>query len=305
MRSAAPHRSVTLRDGRRLAYVERGPSGGRAVLYLHGAIGSPLGTDPELERALAELGVRYLLVDRPGFGRSAPSPGRSVLGFARDVEDLADALGLGPFAVLGVSAGGPYALACARELPDRLTAAAVVSGVGPLRPPHAADALPTRVRFALGALVRHPRAATRLGEVGVRAVRARPGLLVRAMTASADEADRCVLADPAVRTLAVEGFLAAAAGGVGNMVEDYLVTTRPWGFAPESVRGHVQLWHGMCDALVPVDDALALAVSLPSCRVALDPDEGHFFFRRRLHEILGALVGREPAAHELRLRALP
>lgn len=76
------------------------------------------------------------------------------------------------------------------------------------------------------------------------------------------------------------------------MVEDYLLCAGPWGFSPAGVATEVQLWHGMADVLVPVEHALQLAVSLPNCRTFLDPDEGHFFFRRRLGDIIGALSGR-------------
>jgi hypothetical protein len=65
---------------------------------------------------------------------------------------------------------------------------------------------------------------------------------------------------------------------------------RPWGFAPEDVRGLVQLWHGAQDELVPIDQAMHLAAALPRVQAALHPDEGHFFYRRRLREILGDLV---------------
>ncbi|MDQ6776703.1 MAG: hypothetical protein M3071_10935 [Actinomycetota bacterium] len=54
----------------------------------------------------------------------------------------------------------------------------------------------------------------------------------------------------------------------------------------------VHLWHGLEDPLVPVEHALQLAISLPRCRVFLDPDQGHHFFRRRLAKILAVLVGR-------------
>ena len=54
----------------------------------------------------------------------------------------------------------------------------------------------------------------------------------------------------------------------------------------------MHLWHGLEDPLVPIEHALQLAATLPGCRVFLDPDEGHHFFRRRLAEILAVLVGR-------------
>jgi pimeloyl-ACP methyl ester carboxylesterase len=110
------------------------------------------------------------------------------------------------------------------------------------------------------------------------------------MTAGAAGADRKLLDEPERCDTAVEGFLAAAGGGVRGLVDDYLLSTRPWGFAPETVYADVHLWHGMQDALVPVEHALQLAVALPNCRPAFDPDEGHFFFRRRLPEVLGALA---------------
>lgn len=85
-------------------------------------------------------------------------------------------------------------------------------------------------------------------------------------------------------------FLAAAGGGVGAMVDDYLLCHRPWGLAPQDVRPLVQLWHGMQDPLVPVGEVLGLAAALPNVQAALDPDEGHFFYRRRLREILARVA---------------
>jgi hypothetical protein len=41
---------------------------------------------------------------------------------------------------------------------------------------------------------------------------------------------------------------------------------------------------------VPVEHARALAAALPRCRAQFDAEDGHFFFRRRVAEVLGALV---------------
>ena len=108
--------TVTLPDGRRLAWSSGGARGGVPVIYLHGAIGTPVCRTSELDALIGALGIHYIAVSRPGFGRSDPSPGRRIADFPADVEHLADHLGLGRFAVVGVSAGGPYALACARAL---------------------------------------------------------------------------------------------------------------------------------------------------------------------------------------------
>ena len=50
--------------------------------------------------------------------------------------EFANALSLQRFGIAGASSGGPYALACARFIPDRLTGCAVVAGVAPLDVPH-------------------------------------------------------------------------------------------------------------------------------------------------------------------------
>jgi hypothetical protein len=41
---------------------------------------------------------------------------------------------------------------------------------------------------------------------------------------------------------------------------------------------------------VPVGHARALAAALPRCRAQFDAEDGHFFFRRRVAEVLGALI---------------
>lgn len=277
---------VPLRDGRRLAYLATGPRDGLLVLYLHGAIGSPQDASPELEAVTDELGIRYVMVSRPGFGCSDRAPGRTLLDFAGDLAALADALGHERFAVVGVSAGGPYALACAHALPDRVAAVSVVScmaqSVG-------SAGLPRIARAALRVVRARPRTCERGGNALLRVVRRHPGLVTRVMRGGAAPADKRLLGESEAGERAAARFLAAASAGVGGMIDDHLVCARPWGFAPRDIRGLVQVWHGIQDALVPADEAMLLAAALPHARLALDPDEGHFFYRRRLREILGDL----------------
>ncbi|MGO9819293.1 MAG: alpha/beta fold hydrolase [Solirubrobacteraceae bacterium] len=80
------------------------------------------------------------------------------------------------------------------------------------------------------------------------------------------------------------------------MIDDFRCYSRGCGFETASVSPAVHVWHGAQDPLVPLDHAPALAISLPRCRMFLHPDEGHHLFRRRLGEILGALLGYERSA---------
>lgn len=262
---------LDLPGGRRIAYTDTGPRDGLPVIYCHGAIGTPLQATVDLGRLTAQLGVRYIAPSRPGFGGSDPVRSRTILGFADDLGVLADALGLETFSVVGVSAGGPYALAAAHRLGSRVGRVAVCSSLAPLGPPHRAAGVPVHIRLALGVLGRAPGFCRRLGDAGLPLVALHPA---------------------ARRT----SFLDAAAGGVGGMIDDYLIYSTDWGFRPEAVAQEVHLWHGVRDVVVPVEHALQLAMALPSSRVFLDPEEGHHCFRSSLERILGVLVGARQAA---------
>ncbi|KAI0508369.1 alpha/beta hydrolase fold protein [Xylaria bambusicola] len=122
---------LTLPDGRTLGYAQYGLLTGPAIFFLHGLPGS------RLEGALFDAPAitpraRIISVDRPGYGLSSPQPNRAILDHVKDIEYLAQHLGLDSYGCLGISGGGPYALACAKALPaDKLKAVCIICGLGP------------------------------------------------------------------------------------------------------------------------------------------------------------------------------
>jgi pimeloyl-ACP methyl ester carboxylesterase len=206
---------------------------------------------PALESAVDRVGIRYIVVDRPGFGSSDPSPERSVAAFASDLGQVMTVLGYKRFSVVGVSAGAPYALACGSALPGRVHAVAAVS---PLVPADGAGAS-SSFRYRLPLI---PYGSDRLGPV---------------------------FASLCLRALRLHGQTAARA-----MIDDYLVCRRPWGFDPGTVRAPVTVWHGGADRLVPVAHALGLASAIPGATTCIEPYGGHFFYSDRLAQILASLV---------------
>ena len=169
-----------------------------------------------------------------------------------------------------MSAGGPYAIACARALHDRVVATAAVSSLSPLCPPHAGRWMPAHIRLGLRALARRPDLAARGGARVVRMLERHPHALARVATLGATPADRRLLADGEMGETAIESFLAAAAGGVQGMIEDYVTCCTAWGFDLREVLGEVHLWHGERDRFVPVEHARALAAALLRCRAQFD-----------------------------------
>ncbi|CAK3925757.1 Hypothetical predicted protein [Lecanosticta acicola] len=119
-----------LPDGRKLGFAEYGASDGIPVFFLHGTPGSRFEA-ASLDDLTKQLNVRLISVDRPGIGWSSAQPGRTLETHAYDIDNLANYLELDRFAVLGISGGGPYALACARFISnEKCKAVGVVVGMG-------------------------------------------------------------------------------------------------------------------------------------------------------------------------------
>ena len=256
---------VRLRDGRRVTFVAAGPEEGFPVVYCHGAIGSPRWHTPGLVEVIEQLGIRYLVVNRPGFAGSDPWPERTVADHARELDELMSILGYGRFSVVGVSAGAPYALACGWALAGRLVGLAAVSPLGPPDGPGASPSFRYKVPLV-------PFGSPRLGPA---------------------------LAHASLGALGLRRRTCARA-----MIDDYLVCRRAWGFDPCELQIPVTLWHGRGDRLVPLAHTLALAAAIPGCEARVDHHGGHFFYSRRLTEILRRLlpahVDAEPAGALLR-----
>jgi hypothetical protein len=122
--------TIVLPDGRTLGYREYGDPAGSPCVYLSGTPASSAAAQL-MDETAKEMGVRWIAVDKPGYGASTFQPERSLRSITGDVVALADLLGLQRFAVAGESGGGPWTLALAHDLHDRLTTAILIGGIGP------------------------------------------------------------------------------------------------------------------------------------------------------------------------------
>jgi pimeloyl-ACP methyl ester carboxylesterase len=280
---------VTLPDGRRLAFAQWGDPEGRPVVALHGIPGSRLQRHPDAAIAL-RAGARVIHFDRPGFGASEAHAGRTLQSWSADVAAAADAMGIARFAVAGISGGGPYALACAALLGDRITAAAVISGVGPPGSMAAGElSFAARLGFALA-----PRAPSAV-RAAVRAIGAfavaHPGRYLDIVAAHMGPADRSTLARPDVRAMFSEDLHEAFRQGPAAMVEDLAILARPWRLDLSAVRAPVSFWHGEDDRMIPASASRHLAAAIPGAALHPLPGEGHFMVCLRWPQVLRWLVG--------------
>ncbi|KAF5198901.1 Alpha/beta-Hydrolases superfamily protein [Thalictrum thalictroides] len=107
---------IKLKDGRHLAYVERGVVKEVAkykIIIVHGICTSKDLFMPASQELMEDLGIYMLAYDRAGYGESDPNPKRSVKSEVVDIQELADQLELGQkFYVIGTSMGGCFTWGC-------------------------------------------------------------------------------------------------------------------------------------------------------------------------------------------------
>jgi pimeloyl-ACP methyl ester carboxylesterase len=282
--------TLSLRDGRRLGYAEYGDPDGTPGFYFHGHPGSRL--EPRFaEDAAAGAGLRIVALDRPGYGLSDFQPGRRILDWPADVAAAADELGIERFGVLGSSGGGPYALACAHELPDRVTKTGVISGVGPYDAPGATDGMrwQNRVGFQLGA--RFPPLARFVMSSMARQLSRRPDRTLDAVAQAMSPRDAEIARRPEVREILAADIAEAFRQGSHGAALDVVLLGRPWEFRLDEIRTPVYLWQGEEDVLVPPAMGRYLAAQLPDCRATFFPGEGHLLFVDHMAEIVRAFAG--------------
>jgi pimeloyl-ACP methyl ester carboxylesterase len=268
--------TIRLPRRRRLGYAEFGPASGRPLLWFHGTPGARRQIAPRARQLAHEHGVRIVSVERPGIGDSTPHVYGSLVEFATDMEKLCEALGIERFGVAGLSGGGPYALACAHELPGRVVAVAVLGGVAPVVGPDAASGGTSRLMRAFGPFVARAR----------RPIGGALSGLIRVLEPLADHAvdlfarqmppgDQRIFEDPAMRHMFKEDLLLGGRRNMQAVCLDVALFARDWGFALADVAVPVHLWYGDGDVIVPVHHGEHLARRIPGARLTIRPGEGH------------------------------
>jgi pimeloyl-ACP methyl ester carboxylesterase len=268
-----------VRVGRRrvLGYAEFGDPHGRLVVWHHGTPGARRQIPPVGRRAADRLGIRLVCIERPGVGDSTDHRYRNFRDWADDVAVVADTLGHERFAVVGLSGGGPYALACAAGLGERVTAVGLLGSVCPLLGP---DASPPEGVLKLAAQLRGPLGVFR-SVLGVPlwallqplSPLAHP--LYHLYASLMPAGDQKVFADPEIEAMFVDDLLAASRRQFGALVHDIALFGRPWGFDLADVDAPVFWWHGDADNIVSLAHAEHAVGLLRACELYVRPTESH------------------------------
>jgi pimeloyl-ACP methyl ester carboxylesterase len=263
---------MTLPDGRRLAYEVTGDPAGPPVIVLHGTPGSSRQL-AGLSRPARERGLALIVPDRAGYGGSSYDPSGTIGSGARDLGELIARAGLGACPVVGLSGGGPTALACGVVLADRVTAVATVGGVAPLVPRD--PGLPPD-RLMIKTARRSQAGARVLFAAIVRAGRRQPEKTLTRFAALLAEPDARLLHDNAdVRDGFLDDLRHPAPATARAAARDFWLFARRWDVDIADMAVPVHVWHGTEDRNVPVAHARAIAARCPAAEIHLVEGGGH------------------------------
>ena len=287
---ALPDSHVTvLPDGRGLGWLELGQPDGEPVFAFHGTTGSRWHFTFD-EAPVAAAGVRLIVPDRPGYGLSSFHRGRRLPDWAPDVAFLADHLGVAQFSVMGVSGGGPHVAVCARFLPARVRAAAIMSGVAPLADPGSEEGMmPANQRITTLAR-RAPLALWPLFGGLTAAGKRWPERAVEMFSKQLPPPDVAVLMRPDVRDAFLRDYRHASPTTGRAGAQDYQLFATDWGFRLEDITVPVHIWQGDLDHNVPPAHGRRQADLIPDARLHEIAGEGHLLFVDHMPEILGELA---------------
>lgn len=262
---------VVLSDGRKLGVAHYGAKSGPAVFYLHGYPGCRLSAGVFFDTPGKKLGARVISVDRPGIGNSSPQPSRRLLDHANDIRELAEHLGLESYGVVGVSGGGPYALACAYALPAaNLKAISIIGGMGSMDMGtkgmnwlnwlyfKALLHCPFLIRWLQGRMlnVLNTISNEKIVELATRRLSRKPYSWVKAEG----------LSDPVFLNMMLDLTREHYKQGLEGHMEEGRIFTSDWAFRLQDIRSTIpiQLWYSKKDTNVPFRMGEAIAARLPS-----------------------------------------
>lgn len=287
--------SITVSGGRRLGFAESGDPSGTPLFFFHGTPGCRYRTRSNDDPIAAQLGVRVIMPERPGYGLSDADPASTLLSWADDVLALANHLELDRFAVAGASGGGAFTAACAARIPERLTCAIIVSSSSPTDDPQVRRSLSLANRFKI-LLPRRALWFIRFdADLLAWLIRRKPDAFIRLLTLQMSRSDKELFTRPGNvrREALVRFFTECFRQGSAGIVNDLRLLSEPWGFSLEDIRGvPVHVWHGEEDAIAPTEMGRLLAAKIPGAQGRFLPGEGHLLVAdpARWRELLETVV---------------
>jgi len=295
-RSSATDRTSQVHQlpgGRLIGYAEYGDPDGLPAVALHGTPGSRFMFALTDEGARVR-GLRIIAPERPGYGLSDRHHFDTLADTAHDVKALADALGLDRFALIGVSGGGPHAIAAAALLKEQILRMALIGPVGPIAECGEHIRMSSLHRFIFTHMAPSEYAAGAFFHTLRSLVDWAPGVAYHLLMQRVTATDREILHHAEVRANLQAALREGFRSGVEGALQDLRLYCGPWDLPLHEIDVPMIMWQGSEDTIVPPDAAYHLAGALPDCRLEVIEGAGHYWVFGGFDRVLDAVRGAWP-----------
>ena len=263
---------ITLKDGRKLGFLECGDKKGHPVFYFHGFPGSRLQAS-DFHAIAKTHRCRFFGIDRPGMGLSTFNKKHTILNWSQDIIAFANHLEIDKFSIIGHSGGAPFVMACAYSIPERLSGAAIVSGIAPTTLPESKIDMLWGLR-AINVLVRYiPGFAVLLMKIQQKLM-LKPKIFNQFIQ-KLPAPDRIILQDTNRINTMMDAIAEAFKDGVSGPAQEMRLVLKPWGFDLEKITYPITIWQGKLDVQVPASHAEVYKTKLPYTKLRLFEHEAH------------------------------
>jgi pimeloyl-ACP methyl ester carboxylesterase len=278
-------RLLDVGQGRNVSIAEYGAGDGFPVIALHGTPGSRL-KYAAADATARSLGLRLISPDRWGYGQSESHPRPSLSKYADDMRALADMLGLERFALIGISGGGPFAVAVAAALGPRVARLALAGPVGPICAAPSLEMRPFH-RFCFRVLPRIPGGTALVFRAYRRLLQAAPRSAIAVASLGTARADKALAAMPDIQERLAAAFREGLRHGADGPVIDLKLFSRAWDVRVADIEAPTRLWLGSEDRNVPQSAARRLAAEIPGAELTLIEGHGHLWVLQNYADVLG------------------
>jgi pimeloyl-ACP methyl ester carboxylesterase/DNA-binding CsgD family transcriptional regulator len=284
-------RQITLRDGRKMSYLEQGNPSGIPVLMFHN---SPYGVDlPEAAIAAAtRLNLRILTPFRPGFGSSdlnKAAHGDALLSeVAIDFQELLNQLSISKAVIVGHAIGSCYAVRFASLYPERVTQVIAIARV-PIWREAWAEKMPKRQRFMMRIAKYFPQLLLVIGTATTMYIDSGNGEnLVRSLC-SESPADMKALQNAEIMALMVKGCVDGLRQGADAFCRDVRLALLDMSQEARAMSHRLYILHGDSDRIIDISHSEAFVAEVPGTRLEVVHGAGQLLFYSHWERILSVI----------------
>jgi len=291
---SAPSYSIW-ENNRKVAWLDAGDPFGFPVFYAHGSPGCRLEV-LFLDEKAKQYGLRLIVFDRPGLGKSDYIEGYPLLSFAKDLERLANEKGIKEFGLIGWSSGGPPVLASAYHMPERVRFVFSISGYTNFGEYDDSRQLMAQYHLYGPELSENRHwLLDRFVEIVRWMYLYLPDFSLKWDKEYLKDADRWILNDPDIANIFICVQEEALTAGTKGVIQDLETEWEAWEFSLKEIKVPVHIFQGKQDVLVPWQFAEHLAGNIPNASLHMYENRGHFFslwpeYQDELFELARSLI---------------